>query len=152
MTTLVTGAAGFIGAHVCRALLARGERVHGVDSFSDYYPVALKRDRVAALCPDLPLTEVDLADRDAASALFASVKPTRVIHLAAQAGVRHSLSAPHEYADANLVGFLNGPRWRIWSTPPPPRFTAAGCSRRFAKISASIARFRCMPPPRPQMS
>lgn len=107
MTTLVTGAAGFIGAHVCRELLARGERVHGVDSFSDYYPVALKRDRVASLCPELPLTEVDLADRAAASALFASVKPNRVIHLAAQAGVRHSLSAPHDYADANLVGFLN---------------------------------------------
>lgn len=107
MTTLVTGAAGFIGAHVCRALLARGETVHGVDSFSDYYSVSLKRDRVAALCPDLPLAEIDLADRTASAALFETVKPTRVIHLAAQAGVRHSLIAPHDYADANLVGFLN---------------------------------------------
>ena len=107
MAILVTGAAGFIGAYVARALLARGERVVGLDNFNDYYDPQLKRDRVAALCPQLDLRTLDLADRGALDALFAEIKPDRVINLAAQAGVRYSLHNPHAYAHSNLTGFLN---------------------------------------------
>ncbi|MHB8448088.1 MAG: NAD-dependent epimerase/dehydratase family protein [Rudaea sp.] len=107
MTILVTGAAGFIGAYVARALLARGGHVVGLDNFNDYYDPQLKRDRVAALCPNLDLRRLDLADATALDALFVEIKPTRVIHLAAQAGVRYSLKNPRAYAQSNLVGFLN---------------------------------------------
>ena len=107
MTTLVTGAAGFIGAYVCRALKARGDAVVGLDNFNDYYAPQLKRDRVAALCPDVDIRALDLTDRDGLAALFDEVAPTRVVHLAAQAGVRYSLSNPHAYVDSNLIGFVN---------------------------------------------
>ncbi len=107
MTILVTGAAGFIGAYVARALLTRGERVVGVDNFNDYYDPQLKRDRVAALCPALELRILDLADKAALDALFAEIKPARVIHLAAQAGVRYSLKNPYAYLHSNWAGFLN---------------------------------------------
>ncbi len=107
MTILLTGAAGFIGAYTARALLARGDRVVGLDNFNDYYDPRLKRDRVAALCPQLDLRPVDLADKPALEALFAELKPTRVINLAAQAGVRYSLQNPHAYLHSNLAGFLN---------------------------------------------
>ena len=88
MTILVTGAAGFIGAYVCRALRARGEAVIGLDNYNSYYDPQLKRDRVDALCPDVRIVALDLTDRDGLGALFDEFKPTRVIHLAAQAGVR----------------------------------------------------------------
>ena len=107
MTILVTGAAGFIGAYTCRALRSRGEAVVGLDNFNDYYDPRLKRDRVAALCPDIDIRAIDLADREALDTLFDEVTPTRVIHLAAQAGVRYSLTNPHAYVDSNLVGFVN---------------------------------------------
>lgn len=107
MTILVTGAAGFIGAYTCRALQARGDAVVGLDNFNDYYDPKLKRDRVAALCPGVEIHALDLVDRDGLAALFDAVAPTRVIHLAAQAGVRYSLSNPHAYVDSNLVGFVN---------------------------------------------
>ncbi|MDR2871763.1 MAG: NAD-dependent epimerase/dehydratase family protein [Xanthomonadaceae bacterium] len=107
MTILVTGAAGFIGAYTCQALLARGERVIGLDNFNDYYDPRLKRDRVAALCPGIDIRLLDLVDRDGLTALFDEVKPGRVIHLAAQAGVRYSLQNPYAYVDSNLVGFVN---------------------------------------------
>ena len=107
MTILVTGAAGFIGAYVCRALQARGETVVGLDSFNDYYDPQLKRDRVAALCPDTGVRALDLVDRAGLTALFEQAAPTRVIHLAAQAGVRYSLENPYAYVDSNLVGFVN---------------------------------------------
>lgn len=107
MTILVTGAAGFIGAYAARTLAARGERVVGLDNYNDYYDPQLKRDRVAALCPDLDIRALDLIDRDGLAALFDEVKPSRVVHLAAQAGVRYSLQNPHAYVDANLVGFVN---------------------------------------------
>jgi UDP-glucuronate 4-epimerase len=107
MTLLVTGAAGFIGAYVARALLARGERIVGLDNFNDYYDPQIKRDRVAALCPGLDLRTLDLADKAAIDALFAEIKPARVIHLAAQAGVRYSLQNPHAYLHSNWAGFLN---------------------------------------------
>jgi UDP-glucuronate 4-epimerase len=107
MTILVTGAAGFIGAYVCRALRARGDAVIGLDNFNDYYDPELKRDRVAALCPDADIRALDLTDRDGLAALFAEVAPDRVVHLAAQAGVRYSISHPHAYVDSNLTGFVN---------------------------------------------
>ncbi|OHE84977.1 MAG: protein CapI [Lysobacterales bacterium RIFOXYD1_FULL_69_11] len=107
MTILVTGAAGFIGAYTFRALQARGDRVVGIDNFNDYYDPRLKRDRVAALCPGLELIEADIADLDALQRTFESVKPSRVVHLAAQAGVRYSLTHPHAYVRSNLDGFVN---------------------------------------------
>jgi len=107
MTILVTGAAGFIGAYVCRALRARGDAVVGLDNYNDYYDPQLKRDRVAALCADIDVRTLDLGDRDGLGALFDEVRPTRVVHLAAQAGVRYSLENPYAYVDSNLVGFVN---------------------------------------------
>ena len=107
MTILLTGAAGFIGAYVARALLARGDAVIGLDNFNAYYDPQIKRDRVAALCPGLDLRHVDIADKAALDALFAEIRPARVIHLAAQAGVRYSLQNPHAYLHSNLTGFLN---------------------------------------------
>jgi UDP-glucuronate 4-epimerase len=108
----VTGAAGFIGAAVCERLLARGERVVGLDNFNPYYDPALKRARIALLQDmaarmgtALELIEADLEDRAAVEAVFAQHKPTIVIHLAAQAGVRYSLENPAAYIQANLVGF-----------------------------------------------
>lgn len=107
MTILVTGAAGFIGSYVCQALHARGEKVIGLDNFNDYYDPQLKRDRVKAVCPDVEICEIDLTDREKIDTLFASQKPTQVIHLAAQAGVRYSISNPLAYADSNLTGFTH---------------------------------------------
>ncbi|HJU38786.1 MAG TPA: NAD-dependent epimerase/dehydratase family protein [Tahibacter sp.] len=107
MTILVTGAAGFIGANVARALVARGERVVGIDNYNDYYDPQIKRDRVAALCPALDLRTLDVADKPALDALFAELKPRRVVHLAAQAGVRYSLQNPYAYLASNWQGFLN---------------------------------------------
>lgn len=109
MRILVTGAAGFIGFHVTRRLLARGDTVIGVDNLNNYYDVRLKEDRLARLtCQgQFRFTRVDLADRLGIEELFAREKPERVIHLAAQAGVRYSLTNPHAYVDSNLVGFLH---------------------------------------------
>jgi len=106
---MVTGAAGFIGFHVARALAATGTPVVGVDSVNGYYDPALKEARLAELAKlaSFAFRRLDLADRQATAALFADVQPARVIHLAAQAGVRHSLVNPHAYADANLTAFLN---------------------------------------------
>ncbi len=107
MTILVTGAAGFIGAYVCRQLQELGVSAVGLDNFNSYYDPQLKRDRIAALCPDINIRTLDLTDRDGLAALFDEIKPTRVIHLAAQAGVRYSLENPHAYVDSNVVGFVN---------------------------------------------
>ena len=106
---LVTGAAGFIGFHVGRRLLEQERRVVGLDNLNDYYDPALKRARLAELArhPAFHFDQIDIADRAAVAALFAAHRFPRVVHLAAQAGVRHSLLDPHAYADANLVGFLN---------------------------------------------
>ena len=106
---LVTGAAGFIGFHVAKLLLARGDEVAGLDSVNDYYDVSLKEARLAQLTvePGFTFIRANLADNAAMSRAFAEVKPEGVINLAAQAGVRYSLSHPHAYAEANLVGFLN---------------------------------------------
>ncbi len=109
MHILVTGAAGFIGYHVAQALLARGDSVVGFDSVNDYYDVALKEARLARLRPDGRFGFVKGALEDAAAvrALFAGRPFDRVIHLAAQAGVRYSLTNPGAYVQSNLVGFLN---------------------------------------------
>jgi UDP-glucuronate 4-epimerase len=109
MSILVTGAAGFIGFYVTQALLARGEHVIGLDNLNDYYDVKLKHARLAQIGahPNFQFTQGNLADRNGMTELFAQHKPRRVIHLAAQAGVRYSIDNPHAYVDSNLVGFIN---------------------------------------------
>lgn len=108
-TTLVTGCAGFIGMHCARQLLARGEQVVGIDNLNAYYDVSLKHARLRQLqsCPGFAFEQIDIADRDAMRTLFARVRPARVLHLAAQAGVRYSIDAPDDYTDSNLLGFAN---------------------------------------------
>lgn len=109
MKILVTGAAGFIGYHVARTLLDRGDVVVGIDNFNDYYDVSLKEARAAALCTydGFDLQRLDLADRDSMEALFADCQFDKVVHLGAQAGVRYSLENPHAYIDSNIVGTLH---------------------------------------------
>jgi len=106
---LVTGAAGFIGFHVARQLLAEGRHVVGLDSLNSYYDPALKRSRLIVLDQDprFRFVQIDLADRQSIAALFAKYRFPTVVHLAAQAGVRYSIGHPHAYVDANLEGFLN---------------------------------------------
>ncbi|MGH2558090.1 MAG: NAD-dependent epimerase/dehydratase family protein [Thermomicrobiales bacterium] len=106
---LVTGAAGFIGSFVSQRLLARGDEVLGVDNLSPYYDVTLKADRLARLSmqPGFKFHRLELANREETAAYFASRQPDAVIHLAAQAGVRYSLTHPAVYVDANLAGFGN---------------------------------------------
>lgn len=109
MKVLLTGVAGFIGMHTALRLLARGDEVVGVDNLNDYYDVNLKLARLSCLTPHLNFTfhKISVEDRAAMAALFAQKKPHRVIHLAAQAGVRYSLKNPQAYIDANLQGFIN---------------------------------------------
>jgi UDP-glucuronate 4-epimerase len=106
---LVTGAAGFIGAHVAARLRARGHSVVGCDNFNDYYDPALKHARVAELLAPIGVSceAVDIADASALGRLFEQHRPSHVVHLAAQAGVRYSISHPRAYVDSNLVGFAN---------------------------------------------
>ena len=109
MVVVVTGAAGFIGMHVCEELLASGARVIGIDSLNSYYPVALKRARLARLegRPGFSFHAVDIADHEALKAVVGGERVEVVIHLAAQAGVRHSIDRPFDYAAANLTGHLS---------------------------------------------
>ena len=106
---LVTGSAGFIGYHVARRLLERGDSVHGIDNLNDYYDPRLKRARLEMLqkFPAFSFTASDVKDREPMERLFREKRPDRVVHLAAQAGVRYSLTNPHAYVDSNLQGFLN---------------------------------------------
>jgi UDP-glucuronate 4-epimerase len=109
MKVLVTGAAGFIGMHVSQLLLARGDTIVGLDNLNDYYDPQLKRDRLARLTPNpaFRFVHMDVADRPGMERLFAEERFDRVVHLAAQAGVRYSLVNPHAYIDSNIVGFTN---------------------------------------------
>jgi UDP-glucuronate 4-epimerase len=109
MKMLVTGAAGFIGFHTSRKLLERGDTVVGLDNFNDYYDVSLKESRAAVLddYDKFKMVRIDLADRDAMEALFAEEKFDKVVHLAAQAGVRYSIENPHSYIESNIVGTLH---------------------------------------------
>jgi UDP-glucuronate 4-epimerase len=109
MKLLVTGAAGFIGFHTARALLARGDEVVGLDNLNAYYDPALKAARLNLLQrnPHFRFAQIDIADRDAMQSLFARERFQRVIHLAAQAGVRYSTENPHIYVQSNVSGFLH---------------------------------------------
>lgn len=109
MKILVTGTAGFIGSHVAKQLLARGDTVIGLDNLNDYYDVTLKHARLEPLLANQNYTHsyFDLADREAMEDLFLTHKPERVIHLAAQAGVRYAATNPHVYMQSNVTGFLH---------------------------------------------
>ena len=109
MKVLVTGAAGFIGSFTAERLAQRGDTVVGIDNLNDYYDVDLKRARLRRLgsLPGFTFEKVDIADRHAWEQMFDGHRPERIVHLAAQAGVRHSIENPHAYVDANVVGFLN---------------------------------------------
>jgi UDP-glucuronate 4-epimerase len=109
MKLLLTGAAGFIGFHTSQILLARGDEVVGLDNLNDYYDVSLKQARLAILqkFPNFRFVKMDVADRAGMAELFAKEKFQRVIHLAAQAGVRYSIQNPLAYIDSNVVGFAN---------------------------------------------
>ena len=120
MKILVTGAAGFIGSHVCLSLLERGDDVIGLDNLNDYYSVTLKEARLKRVeefcqsviaskktCGDFEFIKMELADRSGMETLFKDSKFDKVIHLAAQAGVRYSIENPYAYIDSNIVGFLN---------------------------------------------
>ena len=108
-TVLITGCAGFIGMHCAKRLLEQGVSVVGIDNLNNYYDVALKHARLAELRPhaNFRFVELDVADRQGMAALFAEVQPVRVLHLAAQAGVRYSIDQPDDYTDSNLLGFGN---------------------------------------------
>jgi UDP-glucuronate 4-epimerase len=109
MKILVTGAAGFIGSFTARRLAERGETVVGLDNFNDYYDVSLKEARAQLLAgyDNFSMHRLDLADRDGMETLFAREKFDKVVHLAAQAGVRYSIENPHSYISSNLVGTLH---------------------------------------------
>lgn len=109
MKILVTGAAGFIGSAVSKSLLERGDEVIGIDNLNDYYDVKLKTDRLTQLQDEknFRFVRLDIADRNDTESLFRKEQPQRVIHLAAQAGVRYSIQNPHAYVNSNLVGYLN---------------------------------------------
>jgi UDP-glucuronate 4-epimerase len=109
MKMLVTGAAGFIGFHTARRLLGRGDEVVGIDNMNSYYDPALKAARLDLLeqYPNFRFLKVDIADRAAIETVFGREKFQRVVHLAAQAGVRHSIEHPHAYVDSNITGYLH---------------------------------------------
>ncbi len=108
MKVLVTGAAGFIGFHTVKSLLARGDEIVGLDNLNDYYDVALKQARLEILQqkPSFQFVQLDLTDRDAMASLFAAKKFERVVHLGAQAGVRYGIEDPFAYVDSNVLGTL----------------------------------------------
>ena len=106
---LITGAAGFIGFYLAQKLIKDNFSVYGIDNLNDYYDVALKKDRLKILSsqPNFAFERIDLSDRDSLFAFIEKVKPSIVINLAAQAGVRYSITNPQAYVESNLVGFAN---------------------------------------------
>ncbi len=143
MTVLVTGAAGFIGAATAERLLSRGEAVVGVDDFNPYYDVGLKRARTARLqrSPGFRLIELDVADEAALAVLCREVQPATVIHLAAQAGVRHSLDHPFDYERANVRGHLSVLE-ACRHTASPPHLVYASSSSVYGARPVGGAAFR----------
>lgn len=112
MKVLVTGAAGFIGSHVSLYLLERGDEVVGLDNINDYYDVNLKLSRLERVkqhknAANFSFIKMDVEDREGIPTLFAEHKFDKVVHLAAQAGVRYSIENPHAYIDANIIGYVN---------------------------------------------
>src|SRR5579859_3209788 len=109
MRVLVTGAAGFIGYHLCERLLGRGDEVHGIDNLNPYYDPRLKEARLAQLMgkDGFRWTQGDLADKKTLDRVFADAKPEVVVNLAAQVGVRWSKTHPQDYIASNLIGFAN---------------------------------------------
>jgi len=109
MKVLITGAAGFIGSTLARRLLDRGDEVIGIDNLNDYYDVELKKARLAAISSHESFTDIriNIEDREAVFDVFKKHKPSRVVNLAAQAGVRYSLENPYAYVNTNILGFLN---------------------------------------------
>ena len=109
MKILITGAAGFIGYHLCKSLLDEGNEILGIDNLNNYYELTLKADRLKQLklFKNFKFEKINISDRELISTVFKKFKPEKVINLAAQAGVRYSLKNPHAYMDSNLVGFLN---------------------------------------------
>jgi GDP-D-mannose dehydratase len=146
MTILVTGAAGFIGMAVADRLLAAGRAVIGIDNMNDYYPVSLKRDRVAALHERhgklFTFAELDFADMDALNAALSGQTVEAIVHLGAQAGVRYSLWR----AMSTCSNWRGSGGCGIWSMPPPhPSMAATMCCRSGSRI-AQIIPFRSTPP------
>src|SRR5260221_11259043 len=124
MKVLVTGVAGFIGMHCAQRLLARGDKVLGVDNLSPYYDVKLKKDRLKLLkSRNFAFEKLDIANAGALRKLLRRRKPDLVLHLAAQAGVRYSLENPGAYGQANLVGFAN--RLECCREAPPAHLASA---------------------------
>ena len=109
MRILLTGVAGFIGAHTAKALLKRGDEVVGIDNFNPYYDQALKQARLAEVQAhsNFEFHAIDLVDKKTLTDLYRQIQPDRIIHLATQPGVRYSLENPQAYIDANITGFLN---------------------------------------------
>jgi len=134
-TFLVTGSAGFIGYHVARALLTHGARVVGLDNFNDYYSPALKHDRDLELRrhPNFISVAADLTDLPGLEALFSAHRPRKICHLAAQAGVRYSLTNPFAYQKSNLEGFVN--LLELAKRFPPERLVYASSSSVYAGLT-----------------
>lgn len=130
MRILVTGAAGFIGYHLCARLLAEGHEVTGLDNLNDYYEVSLKQYRLDRLAgrPGFTFLRADLADEQAVDAAFRACRPEAVVNLAAQAGVRYSITNPRAYLQSNLIGFFNVLEACRHSDPPVTHLVYASSS------------------------